>query len=207
MDKYLSLIFLYNRAGYKKLLLLAGAIPLCFLALFFIRIGSPHETGSYMLMERAFGGILPVLIFIAVIVMGLFSVTNFLNGKKFMKADNAITGYTIRRLRMSPIKSYLTIFAYYLVMILIFWAMAIASLYGIGKLGLAVAGASDVNTRLALGLLRTDIGHVLIPIANPKLLLFNVVTVLALSGECGKACYLSCHTAMLLPDYEMKTTK
>lgn len=43
------------------------------------------------------------------------------------------------------------------------------------------------------GLLRTEIGHALIPVADPALLVFNIVSVLTLSGECAKACYLSWH--------------
>ena len=61
MNKYLSLIFLYNRAGGRKLLLTAAIIPIGFILIFLIRVGNPYEAGSYMLMERAFGGIWAVL--------------------------------------------------------------------------------------------------------------------------------------------------
>lgn len=193
MNKYLSLIFLYNRASYKKILLIVGAIPLSFLAIFSLRIGNPYETNSYMLMERAFGGVWAVLILIAVNVAGLVAVVNSLNGKKALKASHSTTGYTMRRLRISPVSSYLTIFIYYLAMILIFWGVAIASLYTIGKIGLTMAGASGVNTRLALGLLRTKIGSALIPIAHPAVIVFNIVCALALAGECARSCYLSWH--------------
>lgn len=193
MNKYLSLIFLYNRAGYKKLLLLVGAIPLSFLAIFLLRIGNPYEASSYMLMERAFGGVWVVLLFIAVNLMGLMTVVNSLNGKKALKATHATIGYTMRRLNLSPISSFLTIFFYYLVMILIFWGVAIASLYAIGKMGLTMAGAADISTKLALGLLRTEIGHALIPIAHPTIILFNIIAVLALAGECARSCYFGWH--------------
>lgn len=193
MNKYLSLIFLYNRASHKKILLIVGAIPLCFLAIFLLRIGNPYEAGSYMLMERAFGGVWAVLPLIAVNLMGLIAVATSLNGRKALKATHATTGYTMRRLRLSPISAYLTIFIYYLAMILIFWGVAIASLYAIGKMGLNMAGATGIDTKLALGLLRTEIGHALIPIAHPTVIAFNIVSVLALAGECARSCYLSWH--------------
>ena len=81
MNKYLSLIFLYNRASHRKILLLVGAIPLSFLVIFLLRIGNPYDTSSYMLMERAFGGVWAVLLFITINVMGLMTVVNSLNGK------------------------------------------------------------------------------------------------------------------------------
>ena len=193
MNKFLSLIFLYNRASYKKILLILGAIPLCFLAIFLLRIGNPYETSSYMLMERAFGGVWAVLVLIAVNLLGLISVVNSLNGKKALKAAHSTTGYTMRRLHLSPISSYLTIFVYYLAMILIFWGAAIASLYAIGKLGLVMTGATGIDTKLALGLLRTKIGSALIPISHPTVIAFNIVSVLALAGECARSCYLSWH--------------
>ena len=193
MGKYLSLVFLYNRAGYKKLLLLVSAIPLGFLAVFLFQIGNPYDAETQMLMERAFAGLLPVLLFIGVNLLGLLTVINGLNGRKALKATHATTGYTIRRLRMSPISSYLTMFGYYLAVILIFWGVAIASIYAIGKIGLTMAGASGIDIKLALGILRTDIGHALIPIADPTVMAFNIVAMLALAGECAKSCYLSWH--------------
>lgn len=193
MNRYVSLIFLYNRASGKRLLLITGAVPLCFLAVFFLRIGNPHEAEPYMLMERAFGGIGTVLLFLAASAAGLAAVASGLNGRKAMKATHTTTGYTMRRLRLSPVKSYLTVFVYAVIILWILWAVAAASLYAVGKMGLAMAGASGIDTRLALGLLRTDIGHVLLPVANPGLMLFNVISVLALAGECAKSCYLSWH--------------
>lgn len=193
MNKYLSLVFLYNRASHKKILLIAGIIPLSFLAIFLLRIGNPYEASPYMLMERAFGGVWPVLLLIAVNLMGLISVVSALNGKKDLKATHSTTGYTMRRLGLSPISSCITIFVYYLAITLIFWSVAIASLYAIGKIGLTMAGASGIDTKLALGLLRTEIGHALIPIAHPAVIVFNIVVVLALAGECGKSCYLRWH--------------
>ena len=50
MNKYLSLVFLYNRASHKKILLIAAAIPLCLIVIFLLRVGNPYEAGSYMLM-------------------------------------------------------------------------------------------------------------------------------------------------------------
>lgn len=193
MGKYLSLIFLYNRAGYKKILLLAGIIPLGFLAVFLFRVGTPTAADPRMLMERAFDGVWPVLLFIGVNLLGLLAVTNGLNGKKALKATHATTGYTIRRLRMSPIASYLTMFAYALLIILIFWGVAIASIFVVGKVGLTMAGASDIDVKLALGILRTDVGHTLIPLSDPTAIAFNLVAVFALAGECAKSCYLSWH--------------
>lgn len=193
MNKYLSLIFLYNRASHRKILLLVGAIPLSFLVIFLLRIGNPYDTSSYMLMERAFGGVWAVLLFITINVIGLMTVVNSLNGKKSLKATHATIGYTMRRLGLSPISSFLIIFFYYLAIILIFWGVAIASLYGIGKIGLTMAGATGIDTKLALGLLRTEIGHVLIPIAHPTIIIFNIVAALALAGECARSCYFGWH--------------
>lgn len=193
MTKYLSFIFLYNRAGYKRILLLAGAIPLTLLGIFFFRIGNPAESAPYLLPEQAFGGILPVLALIAVNLLGVLTVANSLNGKKAMKATHATPGYTMRRLRVSPIGSYLTIFLYYLGMILIFWGVTIISFYLIGKLGLTLAGAEGAETKLALGFLRTEIGHALLPIADPQVALFNLSAVLVLAGTCARACYFSWH--------------
>lgn len=144
-------------------------------------------------MERAFGGIWAVLLFIAVNLMGMMAVVNSLNGKKALKATHATVGYTMRRLGLSPIASFLTIFFYYLGMILIFWGLAIASLYLIGKTGLAMAGVTGIDTKLALGLLRTEIGHALLPIAHPTVIIFDIVAVLALAGECARSCYFGWH--------------
>ncbi|MDO4546314.1 MAG: hypothetical protein Q4C25_09160 [Bacillota bacterium] len=193
MNRYLSLVFLYNRASHKKLLLIAAAIPLGFLAIFLLRVGDSQEAGSYMLMERAFGGMWAVLLFIAANLLGLLSVASSLNGKKSLKSTASTTGYTMRRLHLSPIASYLTIFIYYLAMILIFWGVAIASLYAIGKMGLTMSGATGIDAKLALGLLRTEIGHALIPIAHPIMIAFNAAAMLALAGDCARSCYLSWH--------------
>lgn len=199
MNKYLSLIFLYNRASWRKLLLLAGALPAGFLAIFLIQIGLPGAADPFLLVERAFGGLWAVLLFIAVLYMAMLIVVRSLHGKKAVKGDCSTTGYTIRRLCLSPIASYLTMFFYCLAVVLIFWGLAIASLLIIGKLGLSAAGttdltvASDVDTKLALGMLRTEIGHALIPVAHPVVVFFNVVVVLALAGEGARGCYLSWH--------------
>lgn len=193
MNKYLSLIFLYNRAGGRKLLLTAAIIPIGFILIFLIRVGNPYEAGSYMLMERAFGGIWAVLPMIAACLLGLMAVADSLSGKKALKASCATTGYTIRRLCISPVKSYLTIFVYYLVILIIFWAIAIASLLVIGRLALSMAGAESADAALALGLLRTEIGHALIPVSHPIVIIFDITAVLALAGQCAKSCYLSWH--------------
>ncbi|MGI6766279.1 MAG: hypothetical protein ACOX4R_03555 [Lentihominibacter sp.] len=193
MDRYLSLMFLYNRAGYKKFLLIIAAIPLCFLLLFLVRVGIPSEASSYMLVERAFGGAWGILILIAVNLIGYTVMVNALNGKKSLKISHSIPGYTLRRLCISPLSTYFTIFIYYLVVILIFWGVAIASLYAIGKISLTMAGATGIPTKLALGLLRTEIGAALIPLANPVVIMFDIVAVLAMAGECARSCYLGWH--------------
>ena len=56
-----------------------------------------------------------------------------------------------------------------------------------------MAGATGIDTKLALGLLRTEIGHVLIPIAHPTIIIFNIVAALALAGECARSCYFGWH--------------
>lgn len=193
MDRYLSLVFLYNKASYKKIISVAAAIPISFLVIFLIKVGNPLEANPFMLMEKGFGGVWFVLLFAAAVFIGLTAIANALNGKKAMKATHSTTGYTIRRLRISPITSYLIILFYCLIMILIFWGIAIASLYIIGKVGLTMAGAEDFNTKLALSLLRTEIGQALIPIANPTMIVFNLISVLALVQEYAKSCYLSWH--------------
>lgn len=193
MEKYLSLIFLYNRASYKKILLIVGIIPLGFLTIFLLKIGNPFEADSYMLMERAFGGIWAVLLFVAVNIIGLVSVANSLNGKKAVKGTLSTTGYTMRRLCISPVSAFITIFFYYLAIIIILWGAAAASLYIIGKVGLAISGATAIDTKLALGLLRTEIGHALIPTAHLPVMALNIASVLALAGECARSCYLSWH--------------
>lgn len=129
MSKYLSLVFLYNRAGARKILLIASIIPLCFLAIFLVRIGNPADASSYMLMERAFGGVWGVLVIVAVYLLGYSAVVNAINGKKALKASHSTTGYTIRRMNISPISSYFVMFGYYIAIILIFWGLAVASLY------------------------------------------------------------------------------
>lgn len=193
MSKYLSLISLYNKAGYKRILLLIGLLPLGLLVIFFLRIGNPVAASPYMLPERAFGGIWAVLLLIAVNLLGILSVANAPNGKKELKASHATTGYTMRRLRVSPIGAYLTMFLYYLGMILIFWGVTVVSLYLIGKFGLSMAGAEGVETKLALGFLRTEIGHALIPIADLPVVVFNFSAALMIAGACARACYFSWH--------------
>lgn len=164
-----------------------------FFAIFLLRIGNPYEASSHVLMERAFEGVWAILVLIAVNLMGMISVVYSINGKKAMKATHSTTGYTMRRLHLSPISAYLTIFIYCLAIILIFWGVAIASLYAVGKMGLVMAGATGIDTKLALGMLRTEIGHALIPIAHPLVSAFNVVSVLALAGECARSSYLGWH--------------
>lgn len=193
LNKYLSLIFLYSRAGYKKALLAIGMIPLGFLMIFIIRVGNPAKTDPYLLIERAFCGIWPVLLLLGAILLGGMVSVNSLNGRKAIIATHTTTGYTIRRLGLSPSKSYLMMFIYHLIMILFFLSTAIASIYVIGKIGLTMADASAVDTKLALGFLRTEIGHGLIPLADPQVILFNVIAVLALAGEYARGCYFSWH--------------
>ncbi|MFR8854171.1 MAG: hypothetical protein ACLVHQ_04365 [Oscillospiraceae bacterium] len=95
-------------------------------------------------MERAFGGVWAVIMFIAVNLLGLMSVANSLNGRKALKATHATTGYTIRRLRLSPVSSYLTVFVYYLAVILILWP-CLAS-YIDRKGGVTMAGAAGIDS-------------------------------------------------------------
>ena len=106
---------------------------------------------------------------------------------------HATVGYTMRRLRISPIKAYLTIVVYYLAIIIIFWAVTIASIAIIGKIGLTLSGVTTINTQLALGFLRTEIGHALIPFSHPLVIAFNITVILALATECARSCYLSWH--------------
>ena len=179
MNKYLSLVYLYNRASCKKLILIAVALAVSLLA--------------YMFILRSLDGIVPVVVFISALVLGMMAVVTSFNGKKAVKGDCSTTGYTIRRLCHSPLRSYLTMFVYYLMVIAIFWFAAIASIYIIGRLDVTGTGATDPDTRLALEFLQTGIGHALIPTSHPLVITFDVVVVLAFAGECARGCYLSWH--------------
>ena len=193
MDKYLSLVYLYNRAGYRKLLIIFLVIPICYLLIFLIRTGNPSDANPFMLMERGFGGVPGILTLIAAVLLVYSAIIDSINGKKALKASHATTGYTIRRICISPISSYFIMFAYSLIMILIIWAIAISSLYVIGRISLTMAGAEEIEVKIALGLLRTKTGAALIPIANPVLIAFDIVAVIALAGECARSCYLGWH--------------
>lgn len=193
LNQSLSLIFLYSRAGYKKVLLVAGVIPLCFLIIFLFKIGDPDMASPYLLMERAFGGIWPVLLFVAVLLLGMFLAANSLKNKKDMKATHSTTGYTLRRLRLSPLSVCFTVFLYYCSILLLFWGVAIVSLYVIGKAGLMLSGAVCLDTKLALGILRTEIGHALLPAAHPIVIAFNLIAALALIVTCTRSSYLGWH--------------
>lgn len=193
MNRYLSLFFLYNRACRKGLLVAAFSIPIGLSAVFLIKTGNVNSANSYMLMEHSFGGVSAVVLFLAAVLISLMAVANSFTGRKSMKVTNAITGYTFRRLRISPTSAYLAVFAYCVAVILLLWGIAIASLSVIGKVSLMMADPTSVDTGFALGILRTEIGHALIPVADPALIIFNILSVLTLSGECAKACYLSWH--------------
>lgn len=193
MNKYLSLIFLYNRACYKKLVAIMVSIPIFLSIIFLIRVGNPNIANPFMLMERAFGGMFGIILLISITIIGLLTVVNSLNGKKELKATHATTGYTIRRLRISPMKAYITMIVYCIALIVILWAITIVSLILIGKAGLTMSGAEDIEMNLALGILRTEIGHALIPFAHPLVIFFNLEVALALAAECGRFCYLSWH--------------
>ena len=143
MNKYLSLVYLYNRASCKKLILIAAALAVSLLA--------------YMFILRSLDGIVPVVVFISALVSGMMAVVTSFNGKKAVKGDCSTTGYTIRRLCHSPLRSYLTMFVYYLMVIAIFWFAAIASIYIIGRLDVTGTGATDPDTRLALEFLQTGV--------------------------------------------------
>lgn len=171
----------------------AFSIPIGLSAIFLIKTGNVNGANSYMLMEHSFGGVSAVVLFLAAVLISLMAVANSFTGRKSMKVTNAITGYTFRRLRISPTSAYLTVFAYYVAVILLLWGIAIASLSVIGKVSLMMADPTSVDTGFALGILRTEIGHALLPVSDPALIIFNIVSVLTLSGECAKACYLSWH--------------
>ena len=176
MNKYLSLIYLYNRASSRKLLLIAGMIPISFIATFWLKLEA-----------------LAVLLFVIAILLGMMAVATSLNGKKASKGDCSTTGYTIRRLCQTPLQAYITMFAYYLMVIVIFWFVAIASIYIIVRFNFVGTGTASMDMRLALEYLQTGIGHALIPIAHPLVIAFDVIVVLAFAGECARDCYLSWH--------------
>lgn len=193
MSKYMSLIFLYEKTGKRKLLAAYSFIPICFLAAFLAQAGNPAEAVSLMLMERGFGGILDVAFFVAAILLMYSVVVSSLNGKKALKASHSTTGYTIRRLRISPTASYFTMLIYSLTILLILWASAILSIFVIGKATLTMCGAEGVNTKIAMGFLRTEIGAALVPFGNPLIMVFDAVAIIGAAGECAKSCYLGWH--------------
>lgn len=193
MSKYMSLFFLYEKSGKKKTLIAFFIIPICFLAVFLARVGDPSKAASLMLMERGFGGMWDVIAFVLANLLAYYFVVNALNGKKALKAAHSTTGYTIRRMSISPIESYLTMLVYSLAIVLILWATAIVSICVIGKAALSLSGAAGINTKIALGLMRTRIGAALIPFANPIVLVFDVIAIIALAGECARSCYLGWH--------------
>ncbi len=193
MSKYLSIIYIYNRASFQRLILILTAIPLSLACLFLCRAGTPAKGFDFMLLERGFGGMWGVLILIGAMLCVVLTVTNSLNGRKDQKATHATPGYTLRRMHASPIACYLTLFSYYLGIVLIVLAVALVSVYLIGKVWLLAAGATEIDTKLALGLLRTEIGHAILPLAHPSVLIFNIAAVAALAGECAKSSYLTWH--------------
>ncbi len=193
MNKYLSVIFLYYRASRQRVLLALGAIPLLFVTLFLIQAGNPSVAGGYMLIEEGFGGIFVVLMLIGVMVVTLLAISNVLNDRNDLKATHTTPGYILRRMHASPVQAYVAVFVYCLIIILLMWSMAVLSLTIIGKGGLSVAGAASVDTKLALGLLRIEIGHALLPFSHPAVLVFDITVVLALAGECARSCYLTWH--------------
>lgn len=193
MNRYMSLIFLYKKSGNKKIYIAYLIIPICFLTVFLTGIGPLSEATSFMLVERGFGGIPDVIAFIAVILLAYYFIISAVNDKKAVKAAHSTTGYTIRRMGISPLSSYFTMYAYSFAIVLILWAVAILSICVISKAALALMGAEDISTRIALGLLRTKIGTALIPYANPVILVFDVIAALAIAGECARSCYLGWH--------------
>lgn len=195
MSKYLSLVCLYNKSAFRKTILLGATIPLTFAAIYAVKFRLMGPGGSFMAMERTLGGAWTVLAFVVILVLSVTGTMNSVNGKKALKAAHSTTGYTIRRLYISPLASYLTMYGYYLLMIVILWGAAIVSVLGIGYFGMSAAGAADTDARLALGILRTDIGHALLPIAHPQVLIFNIVSVLALAGDTARSSYLSWHNS------------
>ena len=110
---------------------------------------------SFMLMERGFGGIWAVLALILANVIASVTVANSLNDKKSLKASHSTPGYTIRRMHISPISSYIMVFVYCILVMVIIWGIAIVSLYVIGKTGITIGGSGNAETRIALGMLRT----------------------------------------------------
>ena len=114
MSRYFSLIYVYNRAVYKKLLAILAVIPMSFAAMLLVKTGALGNSDSFMLMERSFDGVVPVLFFSTINVIALMAVIGSVNGKKALKASHSTIGYTIRRMHISPLRSYLTIFCYYI---------------------------------------------------------------------------------------------
>lgn len=176
MNRFLSIIYLYNKATWQKIILVMALIPLGFSA------------------ASLWGGdIAAVLIFIGVLILGLLTVATTLNGKKDLKATNATIGFTMRRMHTSPTGAYFAVFLYYLGIIVIIWAAAVLTFLLLARFGLSSVGADDIKVGIALELLRTQIGHALLPVAHPQVLLFNLIACIALAGECARSCYLSWH--------------
>lgn len=175
MSRYLSFIYLYCRASGKKLAVLTLLIPLCLAA---VRALQPD-----------FGGILPVLVIMAAFFGFLSLLLRSLKGGRAI----AITGFTVRRLMISPLGAYFTILVFCLAIVIVFWAAAVTSLLIIGRLTVEGGGSSEANTLLTLMILRTDLGHALIPVGHGYVLVFNILVTVALAGECARSCYLGWH--------------
>ena len=184
MNKFLSIVYLYHKASWQKLMLVMLIIPLGFLASDLWNVGIPSQANGWML---------PVIVLIGVMMLGLLTVANTLNGKKDLKATHATIGFTMRRMHTSPIGAYLSVFLYYFMLLLMIWAVAILSIFILGREGFPMTGTDEAKTAIALELLRTEIGHALLPVAHPAVMAFNLTTMLALAGECAKSCYLTWH--------------
>lgn len=193
MSKHLSVIYLYIRASRQRLLLILIAIPLSLACMFLCRVGAPAKGFDFMLLERGFGGMCSVIILIGAMICAMWATTNSLNGRKDQKATHATPGYTLRRMHTSPVECYLSMWLCYLCILLIVFAVALASVYFIGRGWLSAAGSEEIETKLALGLLRTEIGHTILPMAHPSVLIFNIAALAAFASEGARSCYLTWH--------------
>ena len=79
MNRFLSIIYLYHKASWQRLILVMACIPSGFLIICFCNVGILTRSDGWMLLEHAFKGLFPVLLLVGVLILGLLAVANTLN--------------------------------------------------------------------------------------------------------------------------------
>lgn len=180
MDKYLAVMALYGKAGRKSIIIMAASALLCF----------PLVS---MITGKGIEGVLPVLLIIAVLYGINLIILNSINGRKAQKNTHATTGYTLRRLCISPVLIFWSVFVYCLLVIVLFWGIMTVSLYAAGFMQHMTDNAMSRPVQLALDIVTSPAGHGMIPLAHPQVIAFNVIALTVLAADCARSCYLGWH--------------